>query len=83
MDDLDEALALLDGIAFRDRIAEEERIPAWRAIRLLYKRGLSENDCTDIVRAIRKLGKRSAFGPTLAYYMEGARWDLGRARRSS
>lgn len=73
MDDVQAALKLLDGISFRDRIEEDERVPAWRAIKLLYRSGVSADLCGHLVDGVRKLHKPHACGPTLSYYLNLAR----------
>jgi putative SOS response-associated peptidase YedK len=75
---LDEALALLDGVAERHRLADNERVPAWRAVKLLYAYGVPEKDCEWIVWSIGKLGSENGFGPKLPYYLDLARSTLQR-----
>lgn len=73
-----DALKLLDSIAFRDRITEEERVPAWRAIKLLYRSGVPEEYCQHLVRSIQGLGKPYFHGPTMKYHLDGIRIMLAR-----
>jgi hypothetical protein len=78
MSDVTAALNLLDGLAFRDRITEEERIPAWRAIKTLYRAGVPEEYCEHLVKGIRSLSKPHACGPTLKYHLDGIKLMLAR-----
>jgi hypothetical protein len=70
------ALKLLDNLAFRGQLADADKLPIWRAIKLLYRNGLPETVCKDIVWSIQKLGSPGAFGPTLTYYMAYARGKM-------
>ena len=81
MDEIEAALDLLAGIAHRDKIAPEEKVPAWRAIKLLYRASVPEEYCQSLVEGVRRLGSAAAFGPTLSYHVDGVRLMAARLKR--
>lgn len=77
---VDDALVLLGGLAFRDCVTDEERLPAWRAIKLLYRAGVSKEDCQHLVNAVRMLSKPNSVGPTLRHHLDRVEGEIGRLR---
>jgi hypothetical protein len=72
------AITLLRGLHHRGRVEEGERFPAWQAIKLLYRAGVSREMCEHLVEGVRRLGVKNTFGPTLLYYLEIIRVRLER-----